>query len=247
MSDDDFGMPCPGAIVVQAEWTQPRLDRLPTQGPFEFEKLFGRPGPVVLDLGCGNGRFLVAAALARPEANFLGVDTVPVVVRHAVERVRRRGLAHVKLAVADAREVVSRLLPPGSVHEMHFYHPQPYFDLAYVHRRLFTAAFMAQAVAALAPGGLFIVQTDNPGYWNYLNELIPLFLDWQPLAGPWPDAPAGRTRREILARQQGLAIYRGLGTLPATLDLPTAIRRAEALPPPVFSADRRLRELERQA
>ena len=31
----------------------------------------------VLDLGCGNGRFLVASALRRPTMDHLGIDLVP--------------------------------------------------------------------------------------------------------------------------------------------------------------------------
>lgn len=244
MRDDDFGVPCPGQEVSPERWTRPHLQRLPTRGPLEWTELFGRAAPVVVDLGCGNGRYLLGSAVARPDHDHFGVDTVPVVIRHAVQRARRRGLSNVKFAVADAREVVDRLLPAGSVRELHVYHPQPYYDLAYLHRRLFTAEFMARAAQALEPDGLLVVQTDNPGYWDYLNQLLPLFVIWGEHPEPWPDAPLGRTRREILARSAGLTIYRGQGRRRRDLDLPGALAAATAVPPPVFSADRRLRGLD---
>jgi tRNA (guanine-N7-)-methyltransferase len=244
MRDDDFGVPCPGSEAPPELWTRPHLERLPTRGPLLWNELFGRSAPIVVDLGCGNGRYLISSAIARPGWDHLGVDTVPVVIRHAVQRARRRGLSNLKFAVADAREVVGRLLPAGSVRELHVYHPQPYYDLAYVHRRLFTAEFMAGVAQALEPEGLLVVQTDNPGYWDYLNQLLPLFVAWEEHSEPWPDAPQGRTRREILARSAGLKIYRGQGQRRRDLDLRQALAAAAALPPPVFSADRRLRRLD---
>ena len=52
---------------------------------------------------------------------------------------------------------------------------------------------------ALMPGGLFFIQTDNPGYWQYIREVVPVFFDFHERIGRWPDAPKGRTRREIMA------------------------------------------------
>jgi len=37
-------------------------------------------------------------------------------------------------------------------------------------------------------------------------------FDWQQVEGDWQDGPEFRSRREILARKQGLPIYRGIAT-----------------------------------
>ena len=94
------------------------------------------------------------------------------------------------------------------------------------------------------PGGQFFIQTDNPGYWRYIREIVPVFFDFHERIGRWPDAPKGRTRREIIALRRGLPIFRGSGTARQGLSEAEALRLAEALPPPVFDADRRLRELD---
>ena len=91
------------------------------------------------------------------------------------------------------------------------------------------------------------MQTDNPGYWKYVREVVPVFFDFHERVGRWPDAPKGRTRREIVALRKGLRVYRGSGTAKADLSEGDAVRLAEALPPPTFDADRRLRELDRLA
>ena len=114
-----------------------------------------------------------------------------------------------------------------------------------MHRRLITPEFLALVHDRLVPGGQFFIQTDNPGYWRYIREVVPFFFDFHERIGRWPDAPKGRTRREIMALRRGLPIFRGSG--PAKVGPDASTRRgdlAEALPPPAFDADRRLRQLD---
>jgi len=91
------------------------------------------------------------------------------------------------------------------------------------------------------PGGQFFVQTDNPGYWRYIRQVVPFFFDFEEYERPWPDAPKGRTRREIIALRRGLPVFRGLGRAKIDLSEVEAMELAESLPAPTFDADRRLR------
>jgi len=92
-----------------------------------------------------------------------------------------------------------------------------------------------------------VVQTDNPGYWNYIRGVVPVFFDFHERIGRWPDAPKGRTRREIVALKRKLPVFRGHGTAKRGLSEEDALKLADALPPPRFDADRRLRELDELA
>jgi tRNA (guanine-N7-)-methyltransferase len=240
----EFGVPVAGEILAPEHWTQTGLKKLPPDGPLNWEQLFGRQAPVVLDLGCGNGRFLIGSAVWRPDHDHFGLDILPVVIRYATRRGNQRGLTNLRFAVGHARDFLQRWVEPGSVAEIHCYHPQPYYDPDQVHRRLITPEFLARGHRSLKPGGLFFVQTDNPGYWRYLQQVVPVFFDFQERTTPWPDAPKGRTRREIIALRRGLPVFRGWGMARAGWSEAEALRLAEALPPPVFDADRRLRELD---
>ncbi len=207
----EFGVPIAGEILEASQWVQTALKKLPEAGPLDLRKLFGRSAPVVIDLGCGNGRFLIGSAVWRPDHDHLGVDVLPVVIRYATRRGNQRGLTNLRFAVCDGKRFVDNYLPAGSMAEIHCYHPQPYYDPAQVHRRLITPEFLALVHRALGPGGLFYIQTDNPGYWRYIREVVPVFFDFQAKTGLSPAE---------------------------------ALKLAETLPPAVFDADRRLRELD---
>src|SRR5262249_10568725 len=110
----EFGVPIAGEVLEPSQWTQTALKKLPAEG-LEWAKLFGREAPVVLDLGCGNGRFLIGSAVWRPDHDHLGLDILPMVIRYATRRANQRGLKNIRFAVGHARDVLARLVAPHSV------------------------------------------------------------------------------------------------------------------------------------
>ncbi len=230
----ELGVPIPGLILPQTEWARTAIKRLPATGPLDWAAIFGRPGPVVLDVGCGNGRYTLQSAVGRPEVNHFAIDLLPVVIRYATRRANQRGLHNVRFAVKDAATFLKQYVAPSTIAEIHLYHPQPYHDRGKPQLRVLTPAFLATVHAALILGGLFVVQTDNPDYWAYMTQVLPAFFRFEERPDPWPDAPEGRTRREIMARQRGLAIFRGVATRRDELGPDDLSVLIESLPLPTF-------------
>jgi tRNA (guanine-N7-)-methyltransferase len=237
----EFGVPIPGEVLEPTRWAKTSLKKLPLEGPLDLLALFGRPAPLIVDLGCGNGRFLIGSALARPEHHHIGIDILPMVLRYATRRANQRGLSNLRFAAIDAQRFLANYLSWSSVREIHCYHPQPYHDPHEAHKRLLTPAFLAQVHQVLEPGGMFFVQTDNAPYWKYLKAIVPTFFDFHEQAGLWSDAPQGRTRREILALSRGYPVYRGWGVRSKQADVASL---AAALPLPMFQAGPRRKDLD---
>ncbi len=230
----ELGAAIPGPILPQAQWARTAIKRLPPPGPLDWPAIFGRTAPVVLDLGCGNGRYTLLSALNRPELDHFAIDILPVVIRYATRRANQRGFHHVRFAVKDAETFLEQYVASSSIAEIHLYHPQPYHDRRRADRRLFTPRFLADVHRTLVPGGLFVVQTDNPDYWTYMTRVLPAFFDFREHPKPWPDAPEGRTRREILARQRGLMIFRAEAIRRDDLSPESITTLAASLPLPDF-------------
>lgn len=227
MSDDEFGVPFPGRRVPSLRRTKTgyRDDGL----RFDWKRVFGREAPRVVDLGCGNGRYLIGSALARPTHDHLGIDTVQRCIDYAAHRGNERGLPNVRFATADAVAWLYEKL--DALDELHIYHPQPYYEAGAAEKRMLTPEFLERCWTSMKPDGLLVLQTDNKPYWDYLRKAVPKWFDVRLHPKPWEDAPQGRTRREIQARKTGLAVFR------------MEARRRESVlaidvPRPEFSADR---------
>lgn len=229
-------MPFAGVILPPDQWAKTALKRLPDSGPLDFVALFGRDRPRVLDIGCGNGRFLLASAVRRPEVDHVGIDLLPMVIRYATRRANQRGLANCRWAACDGHRFLRELCSPGQLNEIHVYHPQPFREPGHAQARLFNHEFLWLVHRALAAEGRLFVQTDNAAYWHYIESVVPAVMQWHVQEGPWPDDPQGRTRREIVAINKGLKIYRGWAQRRDDLDAESFTAITAQLPLPTFDA-----------
>jgi len=83
-------------------------------GRIDFDCVFGRSGPVQIELGCGKGSFLVNQARARPEVNFLGIEKASRYYRISVGRAGRWGIENVRIIRIRARPFLAELAHSGS-------------------------------------------------------------------------------------------------------------------------------------
>jgi tRNA (guanine-N7-)-methyltransferase len=240
----EFGVPIPGEILEPEQWAKTALKKLPPEGPLDFAALFGRTAPIIVDLGCGNGRFLLGSAMQRPEMDHVGIDILPMVLRYATRRGNQRGLKNLRFAAIDAQRFVRQYLPPHGIREMHCYHPQPFHDSHEANRRLITPAFLTDVLRVLERGAPLYLQTDNLPYWEYMKSVLPTFFEFHEQPGPWPDAPKGRTRREIIALRRDYPVYRGWGTARADVTVEQAVELTRTMPQPTFNAGPRHRDLD---
>lgn len=234
--ETELGVPIPGVILPPEQWTQTAVRRLPADGKLDFEQLFSRRALLVLDIGCGNGRFIVSSAVRRPDVDHIGIDILPVVIRYATRRARQRGLSNARLAVCGGMEFLQCYVEPGLLAEIHIYHPQPYQDSADRRLRLLTPGFLLQVHKSLAAGGQLFLQSDNRAYWEYLQSIVGQVMHWHERHEPWSEDPLGRSRREIIARNQGLPIFRAIAKRRDDLDEQSVKIIVDSLPEPEFQA-----------
>ena len=148
--EHEFGVPIPGRILPPEQWAKTALKKVP-DGLLDWESLFGRRAPVVIDIGCGNGRSTLGSAIAKPDCDHLGIDILPVVIRYATRRGNQRGLSNIRFAVIGGRELLAEHIAAGSVAEIHIYHPQPFYDSTQIHRRLITPEFLTAKRSPATP------------------------------------------------------------------------------------------------
>lgn len=178
----------------------------------DWGAVFGRPGPLVVEIGCGGGRTLLNLALARPERNYVGVEQAGDYYKVLRERVHRRGLPNLKTARLDAAYLLSRFFPDACVGEYHIYFPDPWPKKRHHKRRLFRPAFCSDLRRTLLPGGVLFFATDHRDYYEEILPLLRAVLRVEEHPQPWEDAPEGRTNFEVKYLKEGRPIYRLVAT-----------------------------------
>jgi tRNA (guanine-N7-)-methyltransferase len=138
----------------------------------DFVRIFGRPGPVHIEIGCGKATFLLNEAKAQPQANFLGIERANKYYRYAVDRIGRWAITNVRIIRTDAAHFLADLVPAGSVDCLHIYFPDPWPKRRHNKRRLFVAANLDPLIRALKTGGTIKVATDHAEYFESITMLF---------------------------------------------------------------------------
>ena len=132
--------------------------------PFSAREVFGRAAPLVLEVGSGMGETTAAMAAADPGRDLLAVEVHTPGVGALLRRVESEGLGNVRVAEADALDVLRDLLSPGSLDEVRVFFPDPWPKSRHVKRRLLGTHFADLVADRLRPGGRLHVATDSVSY-----------------------------------------------------------------------------------
>lgn len=134
--------------------------------------LFGRPGLLEVELGSGDGSFLVAWARRHPDHNFLGVERLLGRIRKIDRKAQRAGVSNLRGLRIEASYCLEYLLPEGSVAALHVYFPDPWPKRRHHKNRLINPRFAELAHRALGPAGVVHLRTDNAEYFARMREVF---------------------------------------------------------------------------
>jgi tRNA (guanine-N7-)-methyltransferase len=140
--------------------------------PVALGDIFPREGPLEVDLGCGDGGFLVAMAALHPERNYIGTERLYGRVRSTARKAIRKGVTNVRLVRVESAYFVKYLLPPGGASRLFVMFPDPWPKRRHWPRRLIQPEFLETAAAALKPGGELCIKTDDADYFSYIETVV---------------------------------------------------------------------------
>jgi len=162
----------------------------PGDGPIDFEALFGRLAPVVLEIGFGMGHTTAEIAAARPETDFLGIEVYTPGVGSLLRHIEDDALRNVRIIQLDAVEVLKQRIARASLAGVHIYFPDPWPKLRHHKRRLIQQPFIADLATRITPGGYLHCATDWEPYAHQMLQVLsaePLLVNQTDGFAPRPD------------------------------------------------------------
>lgn len=179
--------------------------------PLDLTALFGRSAPVVLEIGFGNGAQLLARAHAEPDKDFLGVEVHRPGVGRVLNQAEAAGIRNLRVACADAVQVLQGGLSEQSLDEILIYFPDPWPKKRHHKRRLVQPQFARLAASRLKLGGWLRLATDWADYAVQMSRVLnadPLLKNIAPDGG-FVARPAERavTKFEMRGTRLGHAVF----------------------------------------
>ena len=140
--------------------------------PLRLEGLFPAAQPAELEIGCGDGGFLLQMAQQHPDRNFLGVERLLGRIRKLSKKGQRASLTNLRLLRLEGRYVMKYLLPEKAFEAIHVYFPDPWPKDRHARHRLVDFEFPQEAARLLKQGGVVHLRTDDAKYFNQMQTVF---------------------------------------------------------------------------
>lgn len=150
---------------------------------------FGRPGPTVVEIGCGTGTSTVAMAPREPDHNIIAVELYKPGLAKLLGAAVRGNVDNIRMVRGDGVEVLQRMIAPGSLAGVRVFFPDPWPKTRHHKRRIIQTGTLRLIASRLADGGVLHVATDHPGYAGWIAELHDAEPALEPMDWPWPESP----------------------------------------------------------
>ncbi|HEY3856604.1 MAG TPA: tRNA (guanosine(46)-N7)-methyltransferase TrmB [Verrucomicrobiae bacterium] len=147
--------------------------------------LFPALQPLEVELGSGDGSFLIQYAGEHRDRNFIGVERLLGRVRKTDRKANRLGLANIRLARIEASYFLQYLIPANSIEALHLYFPDPWPKRKHRKNRLVSKQFPELLKGSLASGGKIYLRTDDADYFEQMKSVFAAAPFFQEI--PTPD------------------------------------------------------------
>ena len=149
----------------------------------DFDRIFMRRAPCMLEIGFGTGDALLTFAQAHPEIDCIGIEVHRPGVGHALLGAENASLSNVRVIDRDAVEVIRDEIPAGAISLVHIFFPDPWHKKRHHKRRLIQPSFVALLARIIAIGGTLRLATDWEHYAHQMREVLDASNEFENVAG----------------------------------------------------------------
>lgn len=137
----------------------------------DTKALFGNDNPVVLEIGCGKGKFACELAKREPDINVLALEKCANVLVIACESAMNENITNLKFLHGGA-EYLEKYIMPESIERVYLNFSCPYPKKRYANHRLTHKRFLKSYEVILKKGAEIHQKTDNMHFFEYSIEQL---------------------------------------------------------------------------
>jgi tRNA (guanine-N7-)-methyltransferase len=138
----------------------------------KIASLFPKEQSVEVELGSGDGSFLVQYVSLHPEHNFIGIERLLGRLRKIDRKGRRAGLENLRVLRLEASYFLQFILPKDSISAIHVYFPDPWPKRKHRKNRLIQTGFPELCAGVLKIDGRVYLRTDDTDYFKQMQEVF---------------------------------------------------------------------------
>lgn len=161
--------------------------------------------PLEVEIGFGDGRFLLHRAQAYPDTHFLGFEIHRHLCLDLARRIHQAGLSNLRVVFEDMRQAIPELIADRSLRRCFLFFPDPWWKRRHQKRRLFTPPVLDLLAQKVEVGGLVYIKTDVLPYGDFCRMIFDADPRYKAISPP-SDLTENfhPTRREAYCLHEGL-------------------------------------------
>jgi tRNA G46 methylase TrmB len=173
--------------------------------------------PLCVEVGCGDGGWLIAEACQRPGEFFVGIERTEDRSRRLLHNAAAAGLGNLVVLRADAVAFLAAHLPAATIDRLVIFYPNPSPKKIQANRRFFCGPAFHVFHDKLKPGGTITLASNVPAYVKEARENLIRFWRYTITAyGAVPPEIPPRTLFEKKYRERGDPLIELTAHKPAT-------------------------------
>ncbi len=140
--------------------------------PAKWSNYFNLEGPLVVEIGFGNGQYLLELSRARPKLNIVGLELSLPSLRRAESKLQKNAIGNVRLIHAEAKVALWLLFERGQIAEVVVNYPDPWPKTAHHKRRLIQPDLLDLLATRLMHDGKLRIVTDHADYAAWIERCL---------------------------------------------------------------------------
>lgn len=135
----------------------------------KWKEFFGNDNPIILELGCGKGEYIVALSARYPDKNFIGIDIKGARMWRGAKTTHENGVKNAAF-IRTRIDQIEGLFDANEISGIWVTFPDPQPTKA--RKRLTSPMFLNRYIKFLKPGSIIHLKTDNHDFFQFTLNIV---------------------------------------------------------------------------